>query len=180
MPVHSKSQINLIPKSEFETSFFGRLLKWSLTSGRYIIILTEMVVIVAFLSRFKLDKDLIDLTETIEGQKAILESSSTIETTFRKTQSRLNEAGRILKIQPHPSVILSNLINQTPLGIYFDSVAISTQKNEITLQGNADSENSLGTFIKSLKHNGNWTSVNLTNVASRDNQVVTFSLTIIL
>ena len=53
--------INLLPKTEFELSFWGRFIKWALSTGRYIIILTELVVIIAFMSRFKLDRDASDV-----------------------------------------------------------------------------------------------------------------------
>jgi len=73
MPAHVKKPINLLPPSEFEQSFWGKFLKWAVTAGRYVTILTELVVILAFLFRFKLDTEVADLGTRIEGQKNFLE-----------------------------------------------------------------------------------------------------------
>ena len=64
--------INLLPKSDFEASFWGKFLKWGVSSGRYLVILTELVVIVAFLSRFKLDWDYAAVRDRINGKRAVL------------------------------------------------------------------------------------------------------------
>jgi len=71
-----KSQIELLPREEWEETSFGKFLKWLLTVGRYIVIFTELVVILAFLSRFKLDRDLTDLYKQIENKQAIIQNST--------------------------------------------------------------------------------------------------------
>ena len=95
-------------------SFWGRFLKWSLTAGRYIIILTELVVIMAFMSRFKLDHDLSDLNDAILGKQALLEASSNTEKVLRLTQARLNLADQKLKVNPVPSEVISKIIRLFP------------------------------------------------------------------
>ena len=59
--------INLMPGRE--TSFGEKFLNWSLTFGRYIIIGTEIIVLVAFFSRFKLDRDFIDLHDQVKEKQ---------------------------------------------------------------------------------------------------------------
>ena len=110
----AQPSVNLLPKSEFELSFWGKFLKWSLTAGRYIIILTEMVVIGAFLSRFKLDKDLSDLTEAINGKKAILEALASTEKTFRKTQSNLEIAQKAINTKPKTLDLWNETVQTMP------------------------------------------------------------------
>ncbi len=58
--------INLLPQEEFAVSTLGRILAWLMSTFRYIVIAVEMVVMLAFLSRFWLewnthDVDLADL-----------------------------------------------------------------------------------------------------------------------
>jgi hypothetical protein len=60
-----KKEINLLPKEEFEKKPLGKFLVWALSIGRYIVIFTELIVILAFLSRFKLDRDLADLNQSV-------------------------------------------------------------------------------------------------------------------
>jgi len=54
-------KVNLLPKDNFEFSLVGKFLRWALTAGRVMVVLTEFVVILAFGSRFWLDKEMNDL-----------------------------------------------------------------------------------------------------------------------
>src|SRR3990172_11267317 len=88
--------VNLLPPSEFESSFWGKFLKWAVSGGRYIIIVTELIVILAFLSRFKLDKEISELNEEIQGKVSVLEAELPIEKEFRGQQRKLSAADEIL------------------------------------------------------------------------------------
>src|SRR3990167_1085348 len=84
-----KALINLLPQEEFESSTFGRVLKWLLSSFRIMVIITELVVMTAFLSRFWLDAKTTDLNDSIKQKQAVIESQNNFEKEFRKTQNRL-------------------------------------------------------------------------------------------
>ena len=47
-----KEEINLLPQKGFEATTAGRILAWILSTFRIIVIITELLVMVAFLSRF--------------------------------------------------------------------------------------------------------------------------------
>ena len=78
-----KSEIELLPQEGWEKGTLGKLLKWALTAGRYIVIVTELAVIMAFLSRFKFDRELTDLHEEIKQKQAVIQSAQSFETEFR-------------------------------------------------------------------------------------------------
>jgi hypothetical protein len=80
--------LNLLPKDKFSDSILGKFLIWSLSIGRYLVILTELVVILTFISRFKLDRDLTDLNEKINAQKQIILSYADMETQFITVQAK--------------------------------------------------------------------------------------------
>lgn len=82
--------INLLHSNEFANSMKGRVLTWVLSSFRIIVIVTEMIVLVAFLSRFYFDSRSNDLKDEIKQKQAIISASSDFEQTFRDTQKRLN------------------------------------------------------------------------------------------
>ena len=65
-------EINLLPQEQFAASTTGRVLAWVLSTFRMIVILTEMIVIIAFLSRFWLDIKSNDLTDEVDNQKKIV------------------------------------------------------------------------------------------------------------
>jgi methyl coenzyme M reductase subunit C-like uncharacterized protein (methanogenesis marker protein 7) len=75
----AKKEISLLPDEENLNTLSARVLRYLTTIGRVIIILTELAVISAFLSRFWLDRKNADLSETIRQQKAILESTQEFE-----------------------------------------------------------------------------------------------------
>jgi len=166
--------INLLPKTEFEMSFWGRFLKWSLTAGRYIIILTELVVIMAFMSRFKLDHDLSDLNDAILGKQALLEASSNTEKVLRLTQARLNLADQKLKVNPVPSEVISKIIGLFPAGTFLNSIALVG--SDLTLDLTSASESGLGTFVGALSTDTMFKAVDLTSVTSDSGSGVKFMI----
>lgn len=151
-----KSAINLLPKTEFESSFWGRFLKWALTAGRYIIILTEMVVILAFLSRFKFDKDLLDLNESIAGKKNILEATYQIEQNFRSAQTRINLAKEILSSSPSSTELLDKVTATVPSGMSLQNISVSFGTRQIIVSASANSEQVIGQYISALTSDKTW------------------------
>ena len=95
MPASKTKTINLLIQEGFEHTQLGKILNWLLTAGRTIVVVTELVVITAFLSRFWLDKTLTDLNEQNALKKAQVEASLPFEKDFRAIQSRLSEYKKI-------------------------------------------------------------------------------------
>ncbi|MBI5358474.1 hypothetical protein HZB69_02480 [Candidatus Amesbacteria bacterium] len=148
MSAHKSQDLNLLPKTEFELSFWGRFLKWSLTTGRYIIILVELVVIIAFISRFKLDHDLSDLGDAIAGKQALLEASSNTEKTLRLTQARLIEAEQKIKNQSNAASILEKINSIFPPDSSMTNFSFAD--NSLTITGIVTSESDLGLIMGEL------------------------------
>ncbi len=140
--------VNLLPRTAWETSFWGRFFKWAVTTGRYIVILTELVVIAAFLSRFKLDRDYADLGDRINGKKAVLTSMAETEKRFRLAQGRLVEAGKTLENQLNATEALGKVTAKIPPGVTLESLVIS--KKEIAVKGTAESDTGVGVFLSRL------------------------------
>ncbi|PIW06761.1 hypothetical protein COW38_04310, partial [Candidatus Collierbacteria bacterium CG17_big_fil_post_rev_8_21_14_2_50_45_7] len=55
-----KRSINLLPHDKFESSTLGIILSWSLRFGKWSVILTQLIVMGAFIYRFTLDRGLTD------------------------------------------------------------------------------------------------------------------------
>jgi Tfp pilus assembly protein PilN len=159
-----RRDIELIPKEEWEKKPFGRILKWALTVGRYIVIVTELIVILAFLSRFKLDRDLTNLYEEIEQKQAIIESASDLENDFRFLQKRLAIIKALEKEQPHAAKILEELAGLTPVDVSLTD--LSSSKEEISFSATTLSEAGLATFLNNLKNSERFDDLNLSQVSS--------------
>lgn len=174
MSARKTQDLNLLPKTEFELSFWGRFLKWSLSTGRYIIILTELAVIIAFISRFKLDHDLSDLGDSIGGKQALLEASSNTEKTLRLTQIRLDEADKKIKSQSQSAEVLTKVTSVFPSSATLTSFSLSG--NNLDLTGVTSSEDALGKIYSELSTE--FKTVTLTNVSTESNNGIKFSLKI--
>lgn len=159
-----KLEINLLPKDPFEDSFGGRLLKWALSVGRYIVIATELVVIGAFLSRFKLDRDLADLNEAIAQKQAVLQSYQEIETAWRETASRLGLIKKLTGESLKVNTELTNLAAITPQDLVFTVISINPE--EMELSGRALSEAGLAALINQLKSDQRWGSIVVDQIIS--------------
>jgi hypothetical protein len=168
--------LNLLPKTEFELSFWGRFLKWSLTTGRYIIILVELAVIIAFISRFKLDHDLSDLGDSIAGKQALLEASSNTEKTLRLTQARLIETEQKIKNQSNTALILEKINSIFPAESAMSNFAYAD--NLLTLTGIVTSESDLGLIMEQLNKDKIYKTVALTSVSTEPNNNLKFIIKI--
>jgi len=159
-----RREIELLPQEEWEKTSFGKLLKWTLTVGRYIVIVTELIVILAFLSRFKLDRDLTDLYEDIEQKQARIEASSDFENEFRFLQKRLVMVEGVEKKQLSTAGVIDELTPLIPLDISLTKLTVSGQ--EVSLTAIALSEQGLASFINSLKKSDKFENLALSQVTS--------------
>jgi Tfp pilus assembly protein PilN len=160
-----KKTINFLPGDKLEKSPLGIFLKWALAIGRHIIIFTELIVIVVFLIRFKLDKDLIDLHEEIVQKQNLVAASAELENEARFLQQRLEV---ISKIQPEgvkSFLILKELSEIIPLDVVFSELAI--QPDSISLEGTSFSNAGLATLISGLKSSDYFEQLDIKTVSSK-------------
>ena len=151
MPAQKK-EISLLPTDEFEKSRLGRFLKWALRFGRWIVISTELIVILCFLSRFKLDRDLTDLGEKIRQQQAIVVSFGDLEKNFRNLQKRLSTIDALEKEQFLATNLLAELSKIIPLDVSLGELMVKDGRLEVS--GSSLSEAGFGTFISELSESG--------------------------
>jgi Tfp pilus assembly protein PilN len=172
-----QKNINLLPKEEIERTPIGKFLQWALTFGRYIVIFTELIVIIAFIYRFKLDRDLNKVNNEIKQKTAIIESQQEFEHTVRVLQPRLSLVKEIEALTLIPSGLLNELAQIIPL----DLVIFDLQANSKTImfQGASLSKVGLATFIHGLQTSNSFTNISINSISTkgRDNPTLNFSLT---
>ena len=148
MPAAKLAKINLLPKDSFEFSSLGKFLKWSLTTGRVLVVLTEFVVILAFGSRFYFDKRLNDLIEEIDAKQAVVDSYAEIEKTTRDILTRQKVVDSYLTNNLRISDRINQIRRATPQDVTFDDIAIG--ENGLSLSGTANSESGLANLIAGI------------------------------
>lgn len=158
----SLNQINLVPKDEFEKGLLGKGVKWALTAGRTIVILTEFVVILAFLVRFKLDRDLNDLSEQITQKQYVVENFSDVEEQMRDLQLRLDRVAEIEQKTINLSSEWEALRGKVPNSVTLQQLQISNE--ELDLKAVAGSELGFYSLVNNFKSDDRYSEVNLSEV----------------
>ncbi|OGM21337.1 hypothetical protein A2955_01320 [Candidatus Woesebacteria bacterium RIFCSPLOWO2_01_FULL_37_19] len=169
-------QINLLPEKGFESSTTGRILGWILSTFRIIVIVTEIIVMIAFLSRFWLDAQNTDLTEEIQRKKAVLVASQDSDKEFRDVQKRLKIYNALIGNEKIISKSINLIRTYLPDELYLTSIAYA--KDEITINGLTPSERGLQQFIVNLDSTDLYEEVSLLELkSSQDNpSLLQFSL----
>lgn len=157
--------INLIPQKDFDQTPIGRILRWSLTYGRYIIVCTEIVVLLAFIYRFSLDRQITDLNEEIDQKSAIILANREFERQFRNLQKRTEFIGGLATNQPVVVELLRHLESITPQGVQFNSYGFS--EGTLTIGATASTNTHLALFLNNLKSSEMLGSVNIVSLTKK-------------
>jgi Tfp pilus assembly protein PilN len=156
-------QINLLPDTEFTTTITGRILSWIISTFRVIVIATEILVMIAFLSRFWLDAQNTDLNEELDQKKAILSASQDFEHQFKDTQKRLRIFDAITKDATQTSYI-SQVSDKLPPDV--NLVSIIKFEESIEIQGITASERSAQQFVSNLQATNAFSEITLSSITS--------------
>lgn len=156
--------VNLMPKDPFFETAIGRSLKWTVSVGRYIVIFTQLVVILSFLTRFFLDRQVTDLNVTINQQKNAIEAYSELEKNFLFVQAQITD---VKQLQQEINLIeVFPLLNETiPDNVILDELTI--RQNEVTFTGIALSQTSLNVLVNNVKLSPHFTDVSMDKIESR-------------
>lgn len=155
----AKSRINLLPKRDSVRDLGERVVNWALTYGRHIIILTELVVVAAFLARFSLDQKLSDLYDSIGQKQTFIRANKEFEDEFRKTQKRQEVLGGAISKQFGVMDFIKSLAVNVPIGVRLENVFVSGGSVRLTVE--ASSEKKAELFIHSVANNPNLTNVSV-------------------
>lgn len=158
MPASTVS-VNLLDQDQFEQSPVGRIVGWAVTFGRYIMITTEMVVLLAFISRFSLDRKLTDLNESISQKQIIIEANKDFEDEFNKTQEKIKFIKNHLAIQQKPVDNLFFLKSIMPTEVFIEKLNIAPES--ISGEAQAGTTAGFATFINNLKTHPEFNDISL-------------------
>ncbi len=122
------NNINLLGQEDLGHTPVGRIVSWAVTYGRYIMIGTEIAVLLAFISRFSLDRKLTDLKEEIAQKQAILEANRELEQDIRDLQSQLAKIKTLVQAQPRTTDLLTFVHSSLPPDVYLESLEIGKDK----------------------------------------------------
>lgn len=154
--------INLLKKKDRD--FFEEFIKWALTIGRLIIILTELIALSAFLYRFTLDRKLIDLHEKIKQKQVVLDLFKENEEKYREIQKKLAEANRLSWNSEKTNKIykdISSFASEVSL------LSFSITEKDVKIEITTSTLSNLVSFIKELKEYEEIKSVSLDSIKNK-------------
>jgi Tfp pilus assembly protein PilN len=169
--------INLLPQEEFDASLLGRTLKWAMGSFRIIVILTEMVVMAAFLSRFWLDAQNASLDDSIKVAGAQISIQGSFEKEFRGVQQKLSIYKQIAADSTQ-SGRLDLVSSKIPQDLILSSITVQGDLTQI--KGTAGSEMGVAQFISNLKSSPLVKKVDLDSIGSlqQNQSLLTFLINV--
>jgi Tfp pilus assembly protein PilN len=154
--------INLLGDSDIEHTPMGRIVTWAVTYGRYIMIGTEIVVLLAFISRFSLDRKLTDLKEEVTQKQNIIEANLPFEKDVRILQNKLSKIKTLFAqpVNPLETLILFQAL--LPQGVYLHSFDLTD--NKLTIQAVATSTSSFAQFMANLQSSNHITNIDIGDI----------------
>lgn len=167
--------INLI--KDQQSDLLERVINWSLSVGRALVIITELITLAAFLWRFGLDQQLIDLHTQIKQKQAIVSAFKKNEDEYRNLQNRLSIASNFTVSGEKEIQTYQDILKLSTPGITFNKV--SSSGDIISMEINATSVSALSSFVNSLKSYSAIDSVSIDKIETKtSNGVIVIGITI--
>lgn len=170
--------LNLLKPQGSPEKIFTRGIRWLLSTGRFIFIFVEALVLVAFIARFKLDADIASKKEAIEQQIPYIQSLKAYEILIRQTQLKLSTIDTVKTSSANFADVLKKISSLLPQSIKITSINLSKNLTQIQMQttGQAQNNSELTAFFQVLKQDSSFSNVNFTSVGF-ENGSITFSIT---
>lgn len=144
-----KSSVNLLRESTSPKTFWEKFYVWALTIGRFIIVGTEAIVLFVFIARFKLDRDVNDVADSLEIKAAILGSYSQTEDEAKELQNLMVLAKTLDENQNLKSKTYNDLLQITTEGTEIKSLSI--MGDVLSIDATADDISAFNKFEESYK-----------------------------
>lgn len=170
--------INLLGEGNFNASVFDKLINWGITYGRYIMIATEVIVLLAFISRFSLDRKLVDLREEIDQKKIILEANQRFEQEFKQMQEKLKTAKSLLENQTDIHDLLSFIQMIIPEDSYLTELSFSGKMLRFSVISGKPESVSL--LLSQIAQKQQFRSVEVSNIRKNPTKGLEFHITALL
>lgn len=156
--------------------FLDKFIAWALSLGRVVVILTETIALLAFLYRFSLDRQLVDLHQKIKQKQAIVNLLRNNEDKYRNLQDRLSLAEQLTTTNSKTITTLNEVNALIPTGVTVTSLLFSP--SSLKIDASVQSVASLTDFVKALRDYPAISSVSLDRVENKTtNAVILVSLT---
>lgn len=171
------SEINFSPnaKEKGPASTRDQVFQWVIKNGKRIVIFTQAVVLIVFISRFKFDNDVRNITREVEKNQVIVEDLSSIEEQYLDNQRKLGLVKPIIERQIDWKDRLDDFNGKIPNDLTLENFKFS--EKSIELSARTKSPQSFQVFISLLSQDQSVQSAVLKS-SSYDNETNEFKFII--
>ncbi len=155
-----KYKINLLEKKE--TPLLDKLTYFGLNYLRYIIVITQLVVIGVFFYRFQIDQSIVDLREGVEQKKEIAQMVSPLLDEAAKIDKKTLIIEKTIVKQKNFVKMFGYFISSFPETITLTNMEIKGESMEVT--GDANNPEHLQAFYLLLKKDKKFKAVTFQNI----------------
>lgn len=159
--------INLVPQDPFFDTMLGKTLKWAVSVGRYIVMFTELIVIISFATRFSLDRQVTDLNQAIVQKENVILSYGDLEERIREVQTKIDQYQQ-LEQQKNIVDVFPSLSTITPSDVQLDELII--RPTSVTLAGTTLSQSSLNLLINNIQLSSSFFNVSVDRIETSEDQ----------
>ncbi len=124
--------INLLDPSSTPKTAWDKVYDWVFGVGRVLIIVVELVVLLAFGSRFWLDRRNNDLKDSIEAKVQILDAQRQFEIDMRKVQQVLGSVSSMLEDQESMATTVDDIMADIPKNVNIESFNLTQTSAVLT------------------------------------------------
>ncbi|PIV09486.1 hypothetical protein COS31_02075 [Candidatus Roizmanbacteria bacterium CG02_land_8_20_14_3_00_36_15] len=155
-----KYKINLM--IEKKESLLDQIIYFSLNYLRYIIVITQIVVIFVFYYKFKVDQEIIDLKEGVDQRKEIIQVSQPLLKEAEAVESKINQIKPILKEQNSLLSQFNYVLSIFPEPIFL--IKLRLDKDNLFLDGYSEDASAIKQFYYQLKNDKKFKKASLNNI----------------
>ena len=172
-----KIRLDLLKPQGENIKIFAKASKWLLSTGRYIVIFVEALVLAAFLSRFKFDADLGANKEAIDQQVPFIQSQKTDEELIRQVQMQLTTIKDIKLSNPDYPEILRKIAQQSPTGVKVSNITLNktTGRVNFKITGSSETNNDLSTLVIGLRDESGFDGVTISSIGIEED-IINFTI----
>lgn len=160
--------INLV--SSESKNPFDTFIEWALTIGRFLVILTETIALITFISRFSLDRQLVNLHDEIKRDQQYIQAFSSSEIEFRDLQARLATAKALDGTSKEKYEILKDVTTMLRNIPTINLLTISDKT--VRIDCNVTSINAVSALITTIKNYHKVGSVSVDKIENRSSTAV--------
>ena len=129
---------------------------------RYILVITQIVVIGVFFYRFKIDQEMVDLQEAVMQKKEIIQVSQPLIKEAKKVAYKLDQARSVITKQNTFLESFDYLLTLFPESLFLTKVRMVN--NTISMIGYTRDPQSIENFLSRLRNEAKFQKIELKNI----------------